>query len=91
MKKITRTIQFTEIKACEVCVTGDGEVKLIDLDVIEIAGEVVNWDKGLKIAKKQNPGKQIILKEVNVKEDMYEMSVEDFLNCATIVNKENKE
>jgi hypothetical protein len=83
--KITRTMATSEIKGYRVKVE-KGVPSAETLDPIVMGGKVKEKD-ALKALEKQY-GKGVIVGDIVVSEDVYEISVEDFLKYATKVGSE---
>lgn len=82
MKTITRTIPTSQIYA-SIVEFADGEVKATDLSVIEVVGEEVKKDAAMKIvSKKYGKDYTYIIRSVEVQQDVYEITLDDFLKNA---------
>lgn len=86
-KTIERSITVTRIYFSKIVVES-GEVTAIPMASIEVTGRINN-EKALKVIKETH-GKdaQFVVRELEEKEERYEISVEDFMKYATKVEAE---
>ncbi len=89
-KMITRTITTSKIYASTVSYE-NGEIKLEDMPYIVEEGKISN-EKALKIVqKKYGKGNQYVIRAVEEVNELYGMSIKDFMRGATKFDVEEKE
>jgi hypothetical protein len=85
MRKITRTIPTSIIKASSVEVV-DGKIDVKPIEPIAVIGETVSLENAMKhVYSKMGKGKNYIVTEVEVKENNYEISLENFIRYGKLV------
>lgn len=83
---ITRTMATSEIHAFRLTMEG-GNPKVETLPVMTVSGKVTTKDAERLLRKEYGKTAPITVKEIVVSEDVYEITVEDFLKYAKKVEK----
>lgn len=87
---ITRTLAVSEITAFKLTME-DGTPKVENLPVIVVAGKASERDAMKVIRKQYGKDSNITVGKIETHEDLYEISVEDFMKYATKVEPEAAE
>ena len=87
---ITRTMATSEIHAFRL-VMKEGKPEVETLPVLTLGGKVSVESAEKELRKIYGKTAAITVKEIKVKEDLYEISVEDFLKYAKKVEKTESE
>lgn len=83
-KTITRSMATSTIKSFKTSIV-DGKPEVKELDPVIVAGKVSEKD-ALKVLKKEMEDVNgVVIAGIETKEDVYEISVEDFIKYATKV------
>lgn len=86
-RMVTRTITFTTVKATVYCISSD-EIKTVEY---KLFGGLTS-DESLKIITKEHEDvRPLKVTEATVKEELYGMSEEKFIELAEILPKRKKE
>jgi len=80
-KFITRTIVSTEITVAELKI---GSTEMLPLEKLVVEGKLTE-EKAIKIVNKEYKGRQVVIIGLEVKEDKYRVSTEDFMHIAELV------
>ena len=87
---ITRTMATSEIHAFRLTMK-DGKPEVENLPVLIIGGKATMKDAEKALRKEYGKNAPVTVSKIDVKEDVYEISVEDFMKYAKKVEKtENK-
>lgn len=87
---ITRTLSVSEITAFKLTME-DGAPKVETLPVIVVAGKANERDAMKVIRKQYGADANITVGKIDIHEDLYEITVEDFMKYATKVEKTDEE
>lgn len=87
---ITRTMATSEIHAYRLTMN-EGVPSVEDLPVMVIGGRATEKDAEKALRKEYGKSAPIMVKEIVVNEDVYEISVEDFMKYAKKVEKTDAE
>lgn len=85
-KNITRRLTETKIHAVEVVMDGDN-VSTKNLDPIVVYGNISDLEAKRELTRVHGNDKTIILKKIESEEKNYQISVEDFVKNAKVVDK----
>lgn len=83
---ITRTLFTSDIHGVRTLLK-DGQPEIVELPVLSIPGKASQKDAERALRREYGRGAALTVKEIVIHEDVYEISVEDFLKHATKVEK----
>lgn len=87
---ITRTMATSEIHAYSLTMK-EGKPEVVELPVLTMSGKATVKDAEKALRKVHGKDTPITVSKIDVREDVYEISVEDFLKYATKVEKKPDE
>ena len=87
---ITRTMATSEIHACRL-IMKDGAPVVETLPVLTISGKATTKDAEKELRKVYGKNAPVTVTNIKVSEDVYEISVEDFLKYAKKIDKAQTE
>lgn len=87
-KNITRTLATSQISGYRVVIV-DGKPAVEELPVLTVAGKATETSAQKELEKAY--GKGVTVGKIDISEDMYEISVEKFLEVATKVGSDSSE
>lgn len=89
--EFTRTLATSTIKPCTITVK-DGKPEITELEAVTVAGKVSEKEALKAVQKKYGKSSNIAIASIEVVEDLYSISLEDFMKYATkkTANKDAK-
>lgn len=87
---ITRTITSTKIHGCKVKIE-NGTPVAEPVEPITVYGEVTEDQAQRKMDKAYGKNGKVVVSKIETEEKLYEISVEDFVKHATVVEENKKE